>query len=530
MSDNPSPPRRLPDGYRPIWERLSALDRELRSRRLLARRLGLSTHTLQRLLVRGDVPRLDRDANPRVRRSWIGIVARLADHFGVDPRDWLEGLGVTWTGSVPDLVRAARARTASEDPSPVEVRVPGGGALGLAEAGREGFAARLGARLVRSVWPDARPRVRREPGAVLAGASASTGPLLEIGRLDTPRARAAGDTLLPIPGLRVRTAVVVTGAPRPAPTWDRIADPTADGGSRMVLRGSPHLLHLRVHDEVPGPALTEIEASDPEGLADRFVTAGGSAALITDALTAPLVRDALTTRGTEAHVEVLADPAAPTFPLAIGVRASAATGSLLDRARIDALLGSAAHATGRLYADLLVRVWARCPRGREGPDGRCAPIELAWFEDASAAFRHGLVTHLVARVALALHPLQFARGVPRDLDAARREAHFRAWTHVRPHVPASWVDEVRSVASDHDLGERACASCSSPIQPGVNASPTAELCRHCADDAGRLRPRPELEVDMARWLRGAVPELDEATARSRAVALLDRGKAWRSAS
>lgn len=531
MRDNPSPPRKLPTGYRPVWERVSALDRELRSRRLLAHRLGLSTHTLQRLLVRGDVPRLDRDANPRVRRSWIGIVTRLADHFGIDPREWLDGLGVTWTGSVPDVVQAARARPAAvESPAAIEVRVPGGGALDLAEGTSGGFASRLATRLVRSVWPDADLRVRSEAGAILTGVASSTGPTLEVGRLDTPSARAAGDTLLPIPGLRVRTGVVVVGPLPLAPTWDRLTIPGADGCTWRVPRSSPHHDHLRIHDEVRTDAVSVIDGRDVDELADGWTAAGEPTWLVTDALTATGVRDRLAGTGTEARLEVLVDPAAPTFPLAIGVRAAASVGSLLAHAHTDALFGSAAHATGRLYADLLTLLWARCPSGTEGPDGSRAPITLDPFEGASPVFRNGLVTHLVARMALALHPLRFVRGVPRDLAAARREAHFRAWTHARAMVPVAWVDEVRATAAERDLGERACASCSSSIQPGVNASAAPGLCLHCTDDAGRLRPRPELEAVMTRWLRGALPMLDEATASSRASELLDRGQAWRSAS
>jgi predicted DNA-binding protein (UPF0251 family) len=83
-------PDSLPAGFREIWEALRVADDESPSRQVLARRLGISTHTVQRILVDGDVPDLAATTNTRVLRAWVRIITRLAHAFGRDGRAWVE--------------------------------------------------------------------------------------------------------------------------------------------------------------------------------------------------------------------------------------------------------------------------------------------------------------------------------------------------------------------------------------------------------------------------------------------------------
>jgi len=69
-------------------------DEESSSRQALARKLGVSTHTIQRILVDGDVPRLREIKNTRIRRAWARILTRLALGMDRTPREWIEMAGI----------------------------------------------------------------------------------------------------------------------------------------------------------------------------------------------------------------------------------------------------------------------------------------------------------------------------------------------------------------------------------------------------------------------------------------------------
>ncbi len=101
------PPRRLPPGFLEIWQAIDQANREAPSRQVLARRLGISTGTIQRILVRGDVPRFGPRTSTRVVRSWVRTLSRLAGYFGADPRAWVESAGIRWDEAA---ARAAAAK------------------------------------------------------------------------------------------------------------------------------------------------------------------------------------------------------------------------------------------------------------------------------------------------------------------------------------------------------------------------------------------------------------------------------------
>lgn len=110
MGETKNAPEMLPEEFLEIWRVLREADERATSRQALARELGVGTHTLQRILVRGDVPSFSR-AGTRETRAWIRTLARLAVHFGRDPRDWLTAVGIGWEPAVREVAwKAIRTR------------------------------------------------------------------------------------------------------------------------------------------------------------------------------------------------------------------------------------------------------------------------------------------------------------------------------------------------------------------------------------------------------------------------------------
>ncbi len=109
MTRSPHPPDRLPRGLHPLWRALHRAEKTSETRADLARRLGVSTHTLQRLLVDGRVPRFGRTST-RQTLAWARTIARLADQLGGNPRTWIEGAGILWTERVARACNTAVLR------------------------------------------------------------------------------------------------------------------------------------------------------------------------------------------------------------------------------------------------------------------------------------------------------------------------------------------------------------------------------------------------------------------------------------
>ncbi|MDM7916045.1 MAG: hypothetical protein QUU85_12385, partial [Candidatus Eisenbacteria bacterium] len=109
----PQPPARLPAEYREVWLALHDAQRSSPSRQALARRLGISTATLQRLLVRGDVPPFPSTRSVRVRRAWARTLGRLAMRLGHDPAAWIEKVGIPAGDAQPALARHSSRRAAA---------------------------------------------------------------------------------------------------------------------------------------------------------------------------------------------------------------------------------------------------------------------------------------------------------------------------------------------------------------------------------------------------------------------------------
>jgi len=122
MKSKPTPPKGLPPGFRPIWTELQAADAEAESRAVLSKRLGVSTHTIQRILVDGRVPHFGKRVGPRQSLAWARTITRLAVRLGAKPRVWIESAGIVWTEEVAAASRTLEARLREEQ----EARTPAG--------------------------------------------------------------------------------------------------------------------------------------------------------------------------------------------------------------------------------------------------------------------------------------------------------------------------------------------------------------------------------------------------------------------
>jgi len=91
---------------------LSKADDALQSRRKLAARLKVSTHTLQRILVDGDVPDFSREQTPYVTGSWTRTITRIAEGLGLDAWDLLESAGIQRDGRSEAIVESEGSRIA----------------------------------------------------------------------------------------------------------------------------------------------------------------------------------------------------------------------------------------------------------------------------------------------------------------------------------------------------------------------------------------------------------------------------------
>src|SRR4030095_15356752 len=114
MKSKPAPPKGLPPGFRPIWTALQAADAQAASRAVLSQRLGVSTHTIQRILVDGRVPHFGKRVGPRQSLAWARTTRRLAVRLGAKPRSWIESAGIVWTEEVAAASRSLEARLREE--------------------------------------------------------------------------------------------------------------------------------------------------------------------------------------------------------------------------------------------------------------------------------------------------------------------------------------------------------------------------------------------------------------------------------
>ncbi len=501
-----TPPRDLPAGMTEVWLALRAEAVRL-GRGALARRLGVSTHTLQRILVDGTVPRFE-SASVRQARSWARTLARLAGQLGHDPRAWVEAAGLPWDETrAPAAADRPTGRRATPRPPATAVIAVTPSRLGSIPDARA--IAPLARQLVRATYPDADPPVRvlPLPRALAWRDSAPPGALPVVaGILDCAALRRRGWATLAVPGCRasVRALRVVPDRVTPAP-WAEV--PRA-GAAFVVACGDAVEAWLRVHRDAPSSrvrALPDDAASLEATLAavrrHRAARDPEDLYLVADEATC---RAALLAAGSSPALPP--DEDAPSFPVALAIPAGHAAAPDLVTAWTDELFGSARAATASTCAAML----------------HASRHRLADFPGADDVFRRVLAREL-------LHAFLRDAGLSPDDAPPTPDAWDGPVARTQALLPGTWSGTVESLAAaagaPHPPTPGAhCLSCATSLREHGGVNPL--YCRHCSDDSGRLRPREEVHEILATWMLGWQDGLTPETARARAARFMSTMPAW----
>jgi hypothetical protein len=487
MMKRPVPPARLPREFADIWQALHQADAEAASRQALAVELGISTHTLQRILVRGDVPVLRGNENRRIVHAWTRTISRLARHFDRDPRAWLTRVGIPWSEEVARIV-AAVARPRSLGP---RVRKPRAfpDILRVAIVDRPPFSTPLegGAcsflELLTRRWIgacDHKTQIRLQSMEERESMKAVEDGDVDIlaGVCATAARMKGGIEFVPIPGFSVRLGglrVGGSGDRGPNPTLaDAIAHDillvVEEGISHAFLAGACGIpaerIMLRGMHEAPALAEALIDATRREP---------GRVVLLDEEdvcrRVAICLRRIEGLPGEWEPVLLDAGSSVPSWPLSLAVRSEARSWrTILETAREWDLYGAAAEQTAALYA-AFAAASDLIPRKPEA--------SLPAFEQALARRLSG--------------PAQVA--------------------------PAG------AGAKGPTPGKH-CRSCSQSLDEEINRGVSEEYCRWCADERGRLRPRADVEKILSRWMKRWQGEMSDEEALRRTRLYMNAMPAW----
>ncbi len=576
------PPERLPEGYLEIWHALADIERGARSRQHLAQHLGVSTHTLQRLLVSGDVPEFHQGSGARLTRSWARTLTRLAIQLGRNPRDWICSVGIAWEpeieavveqvrrqlrrqvrhrqGRVPD--RPERRRRRSLAPAPAASSAPL--LVGILSpspwqpSGPEtaiGFLHRYARRLfdalalrngVRWVALD-EPGLSRRLMGLSADLDAAVGWALR------PSDLVRGLGQVRIPGLRITLcALAARPAERPiAGFWsDLLRRSPAEAPRWIVPLGHAARDFLLGACGLPRDSLIEAPSASPADLAERLlVEAGASAArpviLVADAERCRAAGDQLGRRPgfSRRMVAELLEPGGEPFPAwPVGIVLHRRRRELLQAVRActrEELFGRSAPHTARLYAELVATQLRAAPSGATDPAGLHArdrlPRRHPWM---SRRFQDAFCDHLLADPAAPADVA--ASGVDASGDVPGQGVRLET---VRAMLSRDWDRALGRWVARHGGAETApivtagrrppgqehhpyCLSCAVPLEDPHNRGPSSRYCRYCSDPQGRLRPRREVEGILADWFRRWQGDLDPQEALRRARRYMSALPAW----
>ena len=564
----PKPPKRLPRRYREIWLALREADERFASRAELCRHLGVSTHTVQRILVDGEVPDFSKVQSTRLTRSWARTLTRLAGQLGREPRPWIEGVGIRWdegvrraseatsrefrrgggrVGGTPaafDGLGRIRSEAAKGNPDPVEAGYVDMRPFVDPLPGEDSFFESYASRLVGALDPSWGVRARRGAAGDLVDALTAEEPALSLalGLFETAHLRSRGLEFLPLPGWRLAFSAVWVAPPSRSPplTWREMASADPGGGLRYLVQDCDPALSLvrsqwARHPErivVRRRAVPEAIAEDLQRLVQR--RPDGAVAFIADEETCRRVLDALEHNdgfGREIDAVRVVPPAEerPRVQLGIAVRADSGRWlELLEHAGREELFGASRAVTARLYADLLTTGW-RSLVANATPDDPPTNVRPEHFPEADAEFQRSLARRLVESL-LAMPELVV------DGDVAADEEWDRVVRVARSLVPVEWrttVDETAWAAkveatADSPTEKRPfhtyCRSCSGSLREYPGPSPS--YCRYCSDESGNLLPRDEVQRLIAEWMTFWQDGISEAEAVERAARYMSAMPAW----
>jgi hypothetical protein len=524
-------PERLPEEFGEIWEALKEADEKSPSRQALAGRLGVSTHTIQRILVDGDVPRLEETTKTRIRRAWVRIITRLAMALDGSPREWVEKAGIPFdddaagvceaevlrvmarrgehcSGGRPGppsigtdghgkaVAGAAPARRGSAWPARITVGLAGRGAMaGNLESHGGSFLEVLTQRLVGAVSPLTQLRTERMEeheivrGLLTAGAGLDIG----LGITETVHRRYRGLGFVRIPGVVTRLdafCLKAAGRGGAVPDW-----------RQAVLRGRIRNRYFMVaagdiaHEYLAGQygiATEEIVTTGAAGHAgiarafleetekhpDRWVIFLGGDGLC------GLVADSLES-GRNASppysLEYLpgAEEECPRYPVGIALRTGAAHWTaMLEAARDDELFGAGARSTAHLYASLMTASFLdRNPAGLPEVQMLRGMIGITDFARATPDFQEVLFRNLVASLKQSLLTRLELEGTAESADALDSRATERAAAYAEALIPREWLRAI-----EDSLERTVAAEAHGSLRPAASRAPAGWLpwCQSCS--------------------------------------------------
>ena len=496
-------PESLPAGFREIWRALQEADEQSSSRQALARRLGISTHTIQRILVDGDVPDLAGTSNLRVTRAWVRILTRLAHHLGADTRSWVEAAGVSWCGEVESVVEEATARLTAREaairpdlglegpgeevlpqvrgyefPDEIGVTVAAWGPLGLrvVETDRSYLETYL-SRLIHTIRPDCRIRITAADadvnGAVIAaeeGAGHGTrgGGRIVAGVTNTLALRMAGLDFVGLPGLKIRlSALALRKKPdrMSPPTWTEAVSPGLWRDNKYLVAQQGLAYHfLRGQCGLTEENLIVRETRDPAEIAETLSREAALwessihqerwVILVDDEETCHGVRLALSGRDDVRRDFVVEELQGipedfPAYQIGIAVPArDREIRDLLKAATMIDLFGSGRAHTARLYANLIAAGFMRRNLGYlVNPAISYGPHILTDFREADGVFRGALCRALIRLLTIRIDEALSERGVFKTPEAVKAQARYLAHQHALNLVPASWTGDLGRITA-----------------------------------------------------------------------------------
>jgi hypothetical protein len=568
MTEN-TPPKKLPKGFREVWDALREADERASSRQVLASQLGVSTHTIQRILVDGDVPSFPETRNTRIVHAWVRILTRLAVRLDREPREWIEMAGIAWVDDIPKVSDSALRRASR--PKPQRDIVPQlydplwdiqdrakrnmipHVRIGLVSYGPfssplrslpASFLNVYATRLLGAIEPAWKSGIQFMEDSEIRTELAKSPPTvhLGLGLLETVHRRRRGLDFLPIPGWRVRLSAASIrrrGENRTPPDWtSAISSSNAGSHEFMVLEGDIAHHFLVGQCGIPAEKLLFRSASGPEDLAATFLKEARRQPerwilLVCDEETCRRTTHMLGRTegfGEEFVVEEIpgAPEECPSYPLSVAFRGgSPAWRDLLRAATELELFANSYRQTAQLYAELMAAGLFRAIPGQlPSPSDLRAIWRPAHFRLASREFQETLCRQLIGSLQGELASKLRAAGDETSGSGIEGRARMLAVGYAGSLIPEEWKPSLVRAHEGEEGGILHCQSCSQSLLDEHNRGVSHRYCRYCADETGHLKPRDEVQHLIAQWFQHWQGDLSDDEAMRRAELYMRALPAW----